>query len=193
MSDPSELVVLTKLTDFFDSLEIDYAIGGSMASSIYGTVRFTQDADITISVSEVLADRLYEGLKADFYISKKAMHHALTSCGCFNIVHFRTAFKIDMFIQGKDEFDKQLLLRARKIKISDSIDKEFVFISPEDIILLKLKWYRESERVSERQWSDVLGILAVQEGKLDIDYLKNWSEKLDLAELFNRSVSESKK
>ena len=30
-------------------LDIAYAIGGSMASSIYGNVRFTRDADITIS------------------------------------------------------------------------------------------------------------------------------------------------
>lgn len=43
--------------------------------------------------------------------------------------------------------------------------------SPEDTLLAKLEWYRISGEVSERQWRDVLGVLKVQAGRFDVDYL----------------------
>jgi hypothetical protein len=49
MSEPDEYLVLKQLADVLDDLKIDYAIGGSIASSLYGQVRFTQDADITVA------------------------------------------------------------------------------------------------------------------------------------------------
>jgi hypothetical protein len=73
--------VIERLADVLDSLGIRYAIGGSVASALYGTIRFTQDADIAIQASSSVADRLYELLKDQFYISREAMDEALRSHG----------------------------------------------------------------------------------------------------------------
>lgn len=51
-------------------------------------------------------------------------------------------------------------------------------ISPEDIILAKLEWYRMGGEVSERQWEDVLGVLKVRAGELDLDYMRRWANEL---------------
>ena len=58
MSEPEEYLVLKQLTDALDDLKIDYAIGGSIASSLYGKVRFTQDADITVAAFAVQSQTL---------------------------------------------------------------------------------------------------------------------------------------
>jgi hypothetical protein len=190
MSDIQQSEVIKRLTDILDELKIEYAIGGSIASSIYGTPRFTQDADITVQPFLPVAERLYEMLKDSFYVSKEAMYQAISSHSSFNVIHFETAFKIDVFTANND-FEKLLLSRSKKNKIEESIDKPFSLVSPEDIILLKLKWYKQADCVSERQWTDVLGVLSVQKNNLDFDYLKNWAKKLGLNELFQKAIAES--
>ncbi|MBX7209258.1 MAG: hypothetical protein K1X78_13150 [Verrucomicrobiaceae bacterium] len=38
----------------------------------------------------------------------------------------------------------------------------------EDIAIAKLEWYRLSGENSDRQWSDILGVLQLNQGKLDL-------------------------
>jgi hypothetical protein len=190
MDNLQEITVVRRFTDVLDALRIPYAIGGSMASSLYGTVRFTQDADITVEPFTPVADKLFDALEKDFYISKEAMYEALHSRSSFNVIHFATAFKIDIFIRSENEFQRQMLSRSRKLRLGDSA-KAVSFVSPEDIILLKLGWFRQSEGASERQWSDVQGVLAGQAKSLDFEYLRSWADKLGLSELLAKAISES--
>lgn len=192
MDSRQELKIIQKFTDLLDQLNIVYAIGGSIASSIYGVVRFTQDADITVKPFSSVADEFYEMLKDDFYISKQAMYQALQSRGSFNVIHFETSFKIDIFVQADNAFEKQLLARSRKINLGDLLDKALSFISPEDIILLKLKWYSQGGSASERQWSDILGVLAVQRERLDLEYLAQWAIKLGFNDLLQKATAQSR-
>ena len=190
MSNVQQSEIIKMLTDILDELKIGYAIGGSIASSIYGTPRFTQDADITVQPFLSVAEQLYEILKNDFYISKDAMYQSLQNRSGFNIVHFATAFKIDIFIQTENVFHRQMFSRNRKLQLGQS-SKAVSFVSPEDIILLKLDWYKQSGCVSERQLSDVLGVLAGQKNNLDFDYLKKWASTLGLNEPLQKAISES--
>jgi hypothetical protein len=183
--------VIERLADVLDSLSIRYAIGGSVASALYGTVRFTRDADITVQPFSRVADRLYGLLKDEFYVSREAMEEALRSHGSFNVIHFETAFKIDLFIQGPSAFEGGLWDRRRMLRLSDMSPRDVSVVSPEDIVLLKLRWYRETGGTSERQWNDVLGVLAVQGKSLDFEYLTDSARKLGLEELLNRAMAEA--
>lgn len=193
MDEPEEFLVLRWLTDALDELEIAYAIGGSIASSVYGKVRFTQDADISVAPFADKAERLYATLKGDFYVSKDAMCRAISDCCSFNVIHLASAFKIDIFVQKDDDFHRQIFARRKRVKLDESIDHLFDIVSPEDIILLKLQWYEAADCTSERQWSDVLGVLTVQAGSLDMRYLRSSSERLGLADLLEKAVKESEK
>jgi hypothetical protein len=190
MTEPEVYLVLKQLTDALDDLKIDYAIGGSIASSVYGKVRFTQDADITVASFADKAERLYTGLKENFYISKDAMYQAISNRGSFNVIHLTSAFKIDIFVQKDDDFHKRLFLRKRKVKLDDSIEHLFDIVSAEDIILLKLQWYQSAGCISDRQWSDVLGVLAVQAQSLDMKYLRDCSEKLGLSDILQKAIDQ---
>jgi hypothetical protein len=191
MAETEEYLVLRQLTDALDDLNIVYAIGGSVASSVYGKVRFTQDADVTVTSFTDKAERLYNVLKENFYISKNAMYQAISNRSSFNVIHLKSAFKIDIFVQKDDDFHRQLFLRRKKVRLDESIEHLFDIVSAEDIILLKLQWYQSAGCISERQWSDILGVLTVQSRALDMKYLKSCSEKLGLSDIFNRAIQES--
>ena len=60
----------------------------------------------------------------------------------------------------------------------------------EDTILRKLQWYRSGGEVSERQWRDVLGVLATVGENLDRGHLQRWAAKLSVADLLERATSE---
>ena len=190
MSDFQQSEVIKLFADIMDELKIEYAIGGSIASSIYGTPRFTQDADITVQLSSSVAEQLYEKIKDRFYISKEAMYQAIRSQSSFNVIHFETAFKLDIFPADSD-FKKLILSRSKKNKIEESVNKSFSLVSPEDIILLKLDWYKQSDCVSDRQWSDIIGVLSVQKKSLDYKHLKTWSANLGLNDFLQKAISES--
>lgn len=184
--------VIKLFTDVLDKLNIPYAIGGSIASSLYGRVRFTQDADITVMALDDKTDQFYSLTKHHFYISKSAMHQALRGKTSFNVIHTQTAFKIDVFVAQDNEFNSNLIQRAKKIKLSDDIEKTFSVVSAEDIILLKLMWYKQTDCTSERQWSDILGVLTAQVSTIDFEYLKTWAAKLTSNDLLKKAIHESK-
>lgn len=192
MNDPQELVILKQFVNIVEQLHIVYAIGGSIASSVYGKVRFTQDADVTLEPFDNVADKLFEELKADYYISKNAMYQALREHGSFNIIHLESAFKIDVFIRRNTVFEEQLMTRCKNLKISNSFEKTFSIVSPEDIILLKLCWYRDGGCSSQRQWEDVLGVLQTQANTLDFEYLNKWGATLDIDVLLEKAASETR-
>ena len=183
--------VIERLADVLDSLGIRYTVGGSVASALYGTVRFTRDADVSVEPFSPVADRLYELLQDEFYISREAMEEALRSHGSFNVIHFETAFKIDLFVRGPSEFEGRLWERRHMLKLSEESNRDVSVVSPEDIILLKLGWFRQTGCTSERQWDDVLGVLAVQGDALDFEYLTASARELGLAELLNRARGEA--
>ena len=184
---PEDISVLRQLTDMLDKLGIIYAVGGSMASSVYGQVRFTQDADITVEPFYQKIDKLIELLKDSFYISRSAVISALQEHASFNIIHLKSAFKIDIFIRKERDFDRQVLARRKKIRLSE-LHSPFDVISPEDILLFKLEWFRDGGQVSERQWNDIIGIIRIQAQNLDREYLMIWAGRLGLSELLLKAL-----
>lgn len=55
---------------------------------------------------------------------------------------------------------------------------EFPVSSAEDTVLAKLHWFRAGGETSDRQWSDILGIIRTQGSRLDRSYLDEWAAKL---------------
>jgi hypothetical protein len=181
--------IVERLVEVLDRLGIIYAIGGSVASSAYGRARFTQDAGITVQPFDHIAEEFYDLVKDEFYISEEAMREALRARGSFNMIHFETSIKIDIFIQGPSQFEQRLLGRRRKAKLSGTGGIDLNVVSPEDIILLKLRWFEMTGGTSQRQWDDVLGVLAVQGKLLDFEYLTASAQELGLEELLDRAIA----
>ena len=119
-----------------------------------------------------------------------ALRDAIRRRSCFNIIHLETMLKIDVFVAGSDALAREELTRARGHRVSDDPPRELVLASAEDIVLQKLHWYRLGGEVSDRQWRDVLGVLAVRAGNLDTAYLERWAGHLAVEALLDRAMAQ---
>ncbi len=127
-------------------------------------------------------------LDDEFYIDAEMTADAVAHRSSFNIIHRDSFFKVDVFIPMPRPYVEQQLARAQRQTLSIEPPAEAWVATSEDTLLAKLEWYRKGGEVSERQWRDVLGILEVQAGNLDLDYLHQWSSQLDVGDLLERAL-----
>jgi hypothetical protein len=182
--------VTLKVTAVFEQLGIPYLIGGSLASTLYGMIRTTQDSDI---VAEMRPEHLHpfvSTLQDEFYVDDEMIAEAIQRQSSFNIIHRETMFKVDVFVPRPRPYLQLQLTRAQRQTFQLENEVSAKFSSPEDTILAKLEWYRMGGEVSERQWRDILGILKTRHGTLDLAYLKKWAQELKINDLLERALSE---
>ena len=102
----------------------------------------------------------------------------------FNVIHIPSALKVDFWMLKPDAFEHEMFRR----KVRDSWLGEPVWIATaDDVVLHKLYWNKLTP--SDRQLSDVAGVVAVQKGKLDENYLKQWADRLDVTENLAKALS----
>ena len=188
---PEPIAVTVLVTQVLEKLNIQYMIGGSFASTIYGMVRTTQDVDIIADMQLQHAQPFITALEGDFYIDEEMIADSIQHKSSFNIIHRTTMFKVDVFIPSKSPFQQSQLSRAQKQIIISEPEVSANFASPEDTIIAKLEWFRKGGEVSERQWRDVLGILKVRAGTLDLEYLRKWASDLNVIDLLQKALIES--
>jgi len=165
-----------------DKYKINYLLTGSLAVSFYGYPRATHDIDFIIEIQQQDSQKILKASKnldASFLVDYLQIEEAIVNSSQFNILHPETGIKMDFWIVGKNKFEKNKFKRKKSILI----DRQKVnLISAEDIILTKLLWCKTIR--SERHLRDCVGILKVQENKLDKDYLDRWIKELKIEELF---------
>ncbi len=182
------LVVAAKVAAALDALRVRYVVGGSLASAVYGIPRATQDVDLVAELKERHIDALASALAGEFYIDTAMIREALRLHRCFNVIHLETMFKADVFIPAQDPWVESELERGRSESVAIGNEVALIrFASPEDTLLHKLVWYQMGGGVSDRQWSDVLGVLKVQGELLDRAYVTKWAAHLGVAELLRRA------
>ena len=190
MATPDILAALTPVVEAFDQLSIPYYIGGSVANSVYGMARATMGVDIIADVKEYHVSKLKQLLEALYYIEEDMIIGAIKTSSSFNLIHFDTAFKIDIFIYKDEPHQRNAIKRKVKVKFDKESDFEYYFSVPEDIIIAKLQWFEQGNKVSERQWLDIIGVIKVQGENLDIGYLEAWSKKIGLFIMLKKAFHE---
>ncbi|NQT26579.1 hypothetical protein HQ585_14590 [candidate division KSB1 bacterium] len=182
--------VTLKVTGVFEKLGIPYLIGGSLASTLHGMVRTTQDSDIVAEMRLEHLQPFVSSLQDEFYVDDEMIAESIKRNSSFNIIHKESMFKVDVFIPRPRPFLQSQLSRAQKQTFTFETEVSAKFASPEDTILSKLEWYRMGGEVADHQWRDVLGVLKTRAGELDLDYLKQWADELKVTDLLGRALKE---
>lgn len=175
-----------RLVERLDEADVSYVVAGSLSSSLHGRPRATNDIDFVIAPTEAQFRRLLDSLGPDYYVSPDAAWAALKGRTAFNIVDLKTGWKADLYVQGTRPFSLMEFDRRWKAGI---LGMEVWVLSPEDVILSKLEWARES--LSERQMQDVLGVLQMRRGSLDEEYLRKWARELGVEDMLIRLLQEA--
>ena len=177
--EPSEL--LRRFVAALDELKITYRVVGSVAAMTYGEPRFTNDIDVVVDLKLEQADQFCGYFPAEeFYCYRDAIIEAIRGRSQFNIIHYESGIKIDVFIPEPGSRKETFLARGRRVVLMPGFDAWFA--SPEDVILKKLEYFREGG--SEKHVGDIAGILKVQQVRIDRDYIAASARYLDLEEVW---------
>ena len=179
---------LARLLAVLDRLDIPYAIGESVASTFHGIYRATNDVDLVAQITEDRVDELASQLQGEFYADPEAMRHSLSRGRPFNAIHYANAYKFDVFPLRGEEYSRTEFARRsfQQLDLRGPQPLECAVATAEDTALRKLARYRAGGESSERQLSDVQGILRIGRDKLDVAYLKRWAAYLRVDDLLER-------
>lgn len=183
------LQIAFQVISVLEDLAIPYNVGGSFASSVHGFPRQTRDLDLAVDLPASAVSALVSRLEGDFYLDAERMQQAIRRGSSFNLVHLTTGFKVDVFVVGREAFGRSELARAAPQRLTEGSPRDVLVKSPEDTLLRKLQWYRMGGETSDRQWTDILGIVRTQSDRLDLVYLRNWASTLEVEDLLARALS----
>lgn len=181
------LAVTLQVIGALERQGVAYVVGGSIASSIYGKPRATQDVDVIADFREEHIAGFIAALRNDFYLDEPAVRDAVQRRATFNVIHLATMFKVDVFVAKDDSATTQELARRRPYVPPQTPDSVISLASPEDIVVQKLYWYRLGDHVSERQWSDAMGVLSVRGKDLDREYMHGLAAEMGVDDLLVRA------
>ncbi len=171
-----DLPTLWKVVTRLEQAAIPYMLTGSLALNFYGHIRATNDMDIVIQVTPSDAVRIYQLFAKDFYIIQETVQEAIARGGMFNVIDNETIFKVDFIMARQDPFSRRQFERRRRIQVGE---QTVPVIAPEDLILAKLEWSRESR--SEMQEEDIRNILRVSGGEFDKNYLETAAREIGMS------------
>jgi hypothetical protein len=178
--------ILAHAIRLLDGHGIPYMVAGSIASSFHGRPRTTLDADIVIDPAPEALDRLvHEFSAAGFYVDLASARDALRARRQFNVIDTGTAFKLDLIIRKDRPFSREEFRRQQRVDLADV--PHVAVATAEDTILSKLEWAKKGGG-SERQITDVRGIVDVKGRDLDRAYIERWANDLGVLELWHAAT-----
>lgn len=180
------------ITQEFERRNIRYLVGGSLASSLHGSPRATHDVDLVAEITYENIPELMKALESDFYLDPEMIRQAIQYRSSFNVIHRASMFKLDIFILKPDMASQEEMIGREWYQVSENPNQTLVLASAEDIIVHILYRYKLSGGKSERQWRDVLGVIQVQQKKLDRPYLERAAHQRGVSDLLDQALQAAK-
>lgn len=171
-----ELETLLEMAARLEEAGIGYMVSGSMAMNYYAEPRMTRDIDIVVDMRAGDAERMLGLLEASYFVDLDMAKEAVRSRRIFNVIHRERLLKIDFVVRKECPYREEEFRRRRSVELEG---KKIWLVSPEDLLLSKLCWAKDSH--SELQLRDVRNLLAAV--PLDEVYVKRWAAELGVQAL----------
>jgi len=174
-----QLNILKIVTTHLEQAGIAYMVSGSIAINYYAQPRLTRDIDIVVELLPHHIDQITKLFSADFYLDEDMIYAATSPPGLFNIIHLESLVKIDLIVRKATTYRQVEFARRRLVKM-DGV--AIWVVSPEDLLLSKLVWAKDSH--SEMQLNDVRSLI-ISVNTLDWDYIRQWATQLEVTTLLD--------
>jgi hypothetical protein len=168
---------LGEVAKILDKEGIPYAITGSVASSVFGEPFVSEDVDLVLHATPKEAGAIARQFPPRFYAPEDMLVEAAQKQTLANAIDNRTGLKVDLSFVPRTGFFAQVIAHRIKVQIG-SDGPVFSFVTPEDVILMKLLWRKDSR--SQKQWDNALSVAKVRGASLDWKYLFEQAEHLGL-------------
>jgi hypothetical protein len=167
-----------------NAADIDYLIGGAVATWAWGEPRTTQDLDLVVDLPlEAMADLSKELEKRDMLVPVEVLIDLMIENRAdlpVNAIHMHSGYKAELFLlKPGDAFREMNLKRRRLVDFGPPLGLVYVH-APEDLILNKLHYFTISQQ--PRHIRDIAGIVLNQGEALDYEYIDQWAVRLKLLE-----------
>jgi hypothetical protein len=150
-------------------------VTGSMATSYWGVPRLTHDLDFVLVMQPTDVDKVVSEFREGFFLQPESVRHAFQPPYQFNAIDEQSSFKIDFWLLRDNAFEQHMFNRRVAVKMFGT---EAWVATPEDMILHKLYWH--SITPSERQLQDAAGVFKLRRDSLDVGYLHQWANPLNV-------------
>ena len=177
-----------QVVDALETLGLAYMAVGSFSTNVYGKVRSTKDADFVVEMGGTSVARLAQQLGRDFELDPQMSFETITATTRYRFRHRASVFMVEIFLLSSDPHDQQRFAR----RVQGDIGGRNTFVpTADDVVIQKLRWSKHGQRLKDVE--DVRGVLAVQAGKLDLDYIRRWCDQHDTRSLFEQLLVESRR
>ena len=171
-------IITRSVINILEDGSYPYMLVGSFSSNMYGIPRSTKDADFVIDVKDrTVMPRLMKELDHLLEFDPQSSFEGHTGCMRYEAMARSFPFGIEFFELADDPF--ALSRFQRRVRFHSSVLGRNVWIpTAEDVIVQKLRWGREKDRVDARD------VMTVQGTALDLHYIENWCQRLNVTDRY---------
>ncbi len=142
MSGPSAPELARRLADLLEARGVPYAIGGALALGVWGFPRATKDVDLDVFVEPPGLDTVFGVLvQAGCSLDANAARSQAADRGDFQA--WLGPMRVDVFVPSIPFYDSM----QRRIRRAPLEGRPAWFLSPEDLCVMKLLFFRAKDLI----------------------------------------------
>lgn len=170
--------------DAIEAADIEYLIGGAVATWAWGEPRSTLDLDMVVNIPiEGVGVLSQELKKRDMLVPAEIILDNILETRAdlpINAIHMYSGFKADLYpVRVGDELRQSAFARRQKIDMGDPLGVIYAH-SPEDLIIYKVWYYSLSFQTKHVR--DVISIIHTLQEQLDYAYIDFWAKRKNLSD-----------
>lgn len=174
-----------------EAADIQYMIGGAVASWAWGEPRATLDLDVVVNIPIESVSRLSKELeKRDMLVPADILLDNILETRAdlpINAIHMYSGYKADLYpMREGDELRASAFERRQKIDLGEPLGEVYLH-SPEDLIIYKLWYFSLSQQTKHLR--DITSIVLTLGEQLDYPYIEFWVDKKGLTSLWSELLT----